>query len=203
MLDTASKMKILSSINVPKIDGCLVPVTMPDGTVRKGEVLGTRKGRQTREYYIHYSEFNKRLDEWVAEGRLQFDEIKAPKKGGGEEKKGSSRDKKKDSRKRKKGDKDKDETAAAADGAQDKKEEKEPARKNPRMTGSLAAPDSGHDNVTRMKNINEIEIGKHRIKPWYFSPYPEELTTMPCIYLCEFCLTYNRSVTAFKRHVVR
>lgn len=25
---------------------------------------------------------------------------------------------------------------------------------------------------------------------------------MPCIFLCEFCLTYNRSMTAFKRHVV-
>jgi len=52
-------------------------------------------------------------------------------------------------------------------------DEKESPRKNPRTTGSLAAPDSGHDNVTRMKNINEIEIGRHRIKPWYFSPYPE------------------------------
>lgn len=29
------------------------------------------------------------------------------------------------------------------------------------------------DVVTRMKNIDMIELGKHRIKPWYFSPYPQ------------------------------
>jgi len=31
-----------------------------------------------------------------------------------------------------------------------------------------------HDDiVTRMKNVEMIEIGKYRIKPWYFSPYPQ------------------------------
>jgi hypothetical protein len=29
------------------------------------------------------------------------------------------------------------------------------------------------DIVTRMKNIELIELGKCRIKPWYFSPYPQ------------------------------
>jgi histone acetyltransferase HTATIP len=33
---------------------------------------------------------------------------------------------------------------------------------------------SHHDDiVTRMKNIDLIELGKHRIKPWYFAPYPQ------------------------------
>lgn len=69
----------------------------------------------------------------------------------------------------------------------------------PRLTGSLAAhnPD---DMVTRIKNIDLLELGKHRIKPWYFSPYPQELTTLPCIYLCEFCLKYNKSRKCLQRH---
>ena len=29
--------------------------------------------------------------------------------------------------------------------------------------------------VIRMKNVELIELGKHKIKPWYFSPYPIEL----------------------------
>jgi len=41
----------------------------------------------------------------------------------------------------------------------------------PRTTGSLVAH-SNDDVVTRMKNIEMIELGRHRIKPWYFSPYP-------------------------------
>ena len=37
----------------------------------------------------------------------------------------------------------------------------------PRMTGSLAVPGHGPDDIiTRMKNIELIELGRHRIKPW-------------------------------------
>lgn len=41
----------------------------------------------------------------------------------------------------------------------------------PRQSGSMV---SHHDDiVTRMKNVDMIELGKHRIKPWYFAPYPQ------------------------------
>ncbi|ODM93018.1 Histone acetyltransferase Tip60 [Orchesella cincta] len=40
----------------------------------------------------------------------------------------------------------------------------------------------------RVKNVELIELGRYRIKPWYFSPYPREFTGLPCLYLCEFCL---------------
>ena len=41
----------------------------------------------------------------------------------------------------------------------------------PRQSGSLV---THHDDViTRMKNIQMIELGRNRIKPWYFSPYPQ------------------------------
>ena len=71
------------------------------------------------------------------------------------------------------------------------------------MTGSLAAPGTGDDIITRMKNIELIELGRHRIKPWYFSPYPQELVTLPCIYLCEFCLKYVKSRTCLQRHLAK
>jgi histone acetyltransferase HTATIP len=69
----------------------------------------------------------------------------------------------------------------------------------PRSTGSLAAhnPD---DMVTRIKNIEMLELGKHRIMPWYFSPYPQELTSLDMIYLCEFCLKYMKSKKCLSRH---
>lgn len=44
-------------------------------------------------------------------------------------------------------------------------------QRKPRQTGSMVAH---HDDVvTRMKNIDMIEIGRYRVKPWYFSPYPQ------------------------------
>lgn len=61
---------------------------------------------------------------------------------------------------------------------------------------------SQDDIITRVKNVQLIEIGKHRIKPWYFSPYPIELTLMPCVYICEFCLKYVKSFCCLRRHRV-
>ena len=54
-----------------------------------------------------------------------------------------------------------------------------------------------------MKNISMIELGRYRMKPWYFSPYPVELTTEPIIYICEFCLKYVKSKKCLERHLVR
>jgi hypothetical protein len=50
-----------------------------------------------------------------------------------------------------------------------------------RTTGSLMMH-SSDDVVTRMKNIEMIELGKHRIKPWYFAPYPQ--VRLSIIYCC-------------------
>lgn len=72
----------------------------------------------------------------------------------------------------------------------------------PRMTGSLVSDRSHDDIVTRMKNIECIELGRHRLKPWYFSPYPQELTSLPILYLCEFCLKYLKSLKCLQRHLV-
>ncbi|NXH15007.1 KAT5 acetyltransferase, partial [Bucco capensis] len=71
------------------------------------------------------------------------------------------------------------------------------------MTGSLVSDRSHDDIVTRMKNIECIELGRHRLKPWYFSPYPQELTALPVLYLCEFCLKYGHSLRCLQRHLVR
>ena len=42
-----------------------------------------------------------------------------------------------------------------------------------------------------------------QIKPWYFSPYPQELVSLPCIYICEFCLRYVRSRKCLARHLAK
>ncbi|XP_016331720.1 histone acetyltransferase KAT5-like isoform X2 [Sinocyclocheilus anshuiensis] len=73
----------------------------------------------------------------------------------------------------------------------------------PRMTGSLVSDRSHDDIVTRMKNIDCIELGRHRLKPWYFSPYPQELTSLLILYLCEFCLKYLKSLKCLQRHLTK
>ncbi|XP_070385192.1 histone acetyltransferase KAT5-like isoform X2 [Dermacentor albipictus] len=72
-------------------------------------------------------------------------------------------------------------------------------------SGSCAAGGSTaalNDVVSRVKNIHMIELGQYGIKPWYFSPYPEELANT-CIYLCEFCLKFTKTRALLKRHLVK
>lgn len=50
----------------------------------------------------------------------------------------------------------------------------------PRQSGSMVIHQD--DVVTRMKNVEMIELGKHRIKPWYFSPYPQVVKRSKYLY---------------------
>lgn len=54
--------------------------------------------------------------------------------------------------------------------------------------------------IARVKNINSIEIGKHLVETWYFSPYPEEFTRSLLVFICEFCLEPFGSRVCFERH---
>lgn len=55
--------------------------------------------------------------------------------------------------------------------------------------------------TVELKNVEMIELGRYRIKAWYFSPYPQELCKLDCIYLCEFCLKYCPSQVCLGRHL--
>ena len=69
----------------------------------------------------------------------------------------------------------------------------------PRITGSMV-PVVHEDVVTRIKNIQNIYLGRHLIEPWYFSPYPQELAQCPIVYICEYCLKYMQSMKCLERH---
>lgn len=54
---------------------------MQENDMQKGEVLGIRTIDITKEFYIHYVDFNKRLDEWVSSSLLDLNEpVEIPKK---------------------------------------------------------------------------------------------------------------------------
>lgn len=51
--------------------------------------------------------------------------------------------------------------------------------------------------------IKKIVIGRYEMDTWYSSPYPEEYSRLPKLYLCEFCLKYMKTSTISRRHAVR
>ncbi|XP_043684386.1 histone acetyltransferase KAT7 isoform X1 [Vespula pensylvanica] len=45
-----------------------------------------------------------------------------------------------------------------------------------------------------------VEMGKWEMEVWYQSPYPEEFSRAPKLYLCEYCLRYAKSRQVLRRH---
>jgi histone acetyltransferase MYST1 len=48
------------------------------------------------------------------------------------------------------------------------------------------AMEKEHEESTKVKNINTIELGRFDVDTWYFSPYPEEFARQSKLFLCEF-----------------
>ncbi|GIX97944.1 histone acetyltransferase KAT5 [Caerostris darwini] len=220
MADEIITANNLDESALPLSEGCRMPVRMRnlDETLL-AEILSIKETTDGDNlYYVHYIDFNKRLDEWVGKDRLDLTKVQQPKKEVKtplKEIKNGSRPcspereviikeepiqllqngnvppKKSTAGRKRKFPPGPDEVSTS-----DSKD----AAPSPRTTGSLVAH---HDDlITRMKNIEMIELGGHMIRPWYFSPYPQELVSLPCIYLCEFCLKYMKSRICLKRHMV-
>jgi histone acetyltransferase HTATIP len=74
-----------------------------------------------------------------------------------------------------------------------KEQEIEKLRTSGSMTQSVSE-------VARVKNLNRLQIGKHEVDAWYFSPYPKEYAHLPILYICEFCLSFFSSQVMLSRH---
>lgn len=264
----SSAVQLISDGLHAVVEGCRLPVKMRlSDEWPKAEVLSIRTVGDLTQYYVHFVDYNKRLDEWVTEDRLDTRRIEQPTVKS-DERQGSCMDtprksmpptapvsrptsrppspvdpdalalaspvvtptpvngasvlqaalQKKNNTARKK------KIAVTTSGSQDLttngnediSEDMSPSAlppsplatpqqqpNTPRQTGSLALPGQNDDIVTRMKNIELIELGKHKIKPWYFSPYPQELVGLPCIFICEYCLKYVKSVKCLERHLTK
>ncbi|KAL7671952.1 hypothetical protein ACOME3_006853 [Neoechinorhynchus agilis] len=172
--------------------GCRLPVFVAKtGDWVRAEVLCTRESNGRKEHYVHYIDFNKRLDEWVTNDRMNLDYIEFP-----------------------------DFRPISEDGSSEsvaKHEQRKKARsravvrKNDTESNGVSQDAAGVGsgairtqplpaNAARIKNIQKIFLGKFYIEPWYFSPYPKEIESNECLYICEFCLEYRVSVSALKRH---
>lgn len=224
-------------------EGCRLPVLRRNQDNEDewplAEILSVKDISGRRLFYVHYIDFNKRLDEWVTPERLDLQRVQGPRKEAktptknglpGSRPGSPERDPKRKvevvspatpvpaatetsqasvfpqngsarravaaqpGRKRK---------SACLGTDEDSQDSSDGAPSAPRMTGSLVSDRSHDDIVTRMKNIECIELGRHRLKPWYFSPYPQELTALPVLYLCEFCLKYGHSLRCLQRHLTK
>lgn len=192
--------------------GCKVWVNKEGGT-RRAEILQQHVKKGNQRFYVHYQDYNKRLDEWIGADRIDYSKELEYAKEKVEEKKPT-----KSSLKNLKNSK----SASAAgtpqpttaetleDGEVDldnlnvqglKRPGEELTRedelKKLRTGGSMT---QNYSEVSRVRNLDTVILGEHIIEPWYFSPYPIELTEEDTIYICDFTLSYFGSRKQFERH---
>jgi histone acetyltransferase MYST1 len=143
-------------------------------------------------YYVHYPEFDKRLDEWRPAAAL------APPPGpGGLPRAGSA-------------------GASAGGSGLDSGDQKLTRRlKRQRAEIHHAGPaladlapqdaraEAEHQEKTKVKNVRAIELGRHEVEAWYFSPYPEPYASCDKLFLCEYTLKYFRKKRTLLRHLAK
>ena len=84
ILDTREAVSIISDGLSAVTEGCRLPVQLQagkdDSEWPKAEVISIRTIEVTgeRQYYVHFVDYNKRLDEWVTEDRLDTRRIEPP-----------------------------------------------------------------------------------------------------------------------------
>jgi len=54
--------------------------------------------------------------------------------------------------------------------------------------------------IIQVKYIDCIQLGRHEVDCWYFSPYPDEYGKEPKLYICSYCLRYMKSKKTYTYH---
>jgi len=157
-----------------------------DENYHKCEIIDSREGENGLEYYVHYLEFNRRLDEWITADKVDFSTTHTNEKE--KKEKVDSSDNRKITRNLKR----KYEETITTN-----------SQKTPEEDSKMAALEKEHEEITKVKNINIIELGKFDIDTWYFSPYPEEFAKVDKLFICEFCLKYMKKKKTLVRHKLK
>jgi histone acetyltransferase MYST1 len=157
-------------------------VSWRSGQQHIGEVVEIRTAKRKHgtdsaeaEFYIHYPQFDRRLDEWVSLDRIDVHTIVAA---------ASDQQETKHKKLKRRTDEEK----------HDEKDDKEVM---------LIALEKENDEITKVKNIQCIVLGKYEIETWYFSPYPEEYSGEEKMYICEYCLKYMKRQKTLVNHAFK
>ncbi|BFU19042.1 histone acetyltransferase, putative [Entamoeba histolytica HM-1:IMSS-B] len=149
----------------------------PEGSYREARILETREHNGNTEYYVRYTEYNKRLDEWTAANNIirysSKENIIRP--------------------------------TTKEDGVSQRKMTRALRQSNVSMLekdSEVIDKTTPQENeiFQRTKNIQHVTIGDYDLNVWYFSPYPGEYGHAERLYICEHCLKYMSKANTYIKH---
>ncbi|CAM9930359.1 unnamed protein product [Scytosiphon promiscuus] len=68
------------------------------------------------------------------------------------------------------------------------------------VDANIAMLEKEHEEITKVKNVESVLLGKYEVETWYFSPYPDDYSKLDKLFVCEFCLKYMRKESTLNRH---
>ncbi|CAL8091435.1 unnamed protein product [Calicophoron daubneyi] len=161
-------------------------VLRSNGQYYPATIIESRPGESGEtEYYVHYKNRDRRLDEWVTLNRIDASQKLNPKC---ESNIPSPLPIEQDARLTRNQKRRFTEMYAAA------RQEQES------LDSATQKLEREHQEFTRVKFIDHIQFGKYEIDTWYFSPYPEEYRRLSKLWICEYCLKYMKSGPTWLKH---
>ena len=58
-----------------------------------------------------------------------------------------------------------------------------------------------HEEITKVKNVDRIELGQYQMETWYFCPLPPEYNNTKTLYFCEYDLAFFTKREQMLRHL--
>ena len=157
-------------------DNMYHPVRIIERKKKQKDSAAEAGGGGEYEYYVHYDKFNRRMDEWVSTDKLDLTSIVRQDDNGKKDEKGRTRNQKR----------------RHDESGHDEHHD------HPEFTpGALKE----HEEFTKVKNIQFIELGKYEMETWYFSPFPPEYNNCSRLFFCEFDFAFFRTKKQLQRHM--
>ena len=119
------------------------------------------------EYYVHYENCNRRMDSWVTAAMMDLGSVEYDQAAAERDAAGASRTRQQRRR----------DEPPPAHGGNVHAEEEHPEFDPHRLRE--------HEEFTKVRNILSIELGRHEMDTWYFSPFPPEFKDCSKLFFCE------------------
>lgn len=189
----------------PLAVGHYLVVKYRDNSLRLAKIIeifspvGKLKTDNSWKYYIHYTDFNRRMDEWVSSDRIvEFPSV--ANQMAASEDVGHNHG----------------HAVGKTDAIDMDCDSQIDSTESSRFSGITTIAELEHDEhegldeeslleheeITKVKNIMYVQLGRYKMECWYFSPFPKEFYEngfTDCLYFCEFTFRFFRNKSELVR----
>ncbi|GMH98055.1 hypothetical protein TrVE_jg12660 [Triparma verrucosa] len=199
--------------------------------IERQELDGSTPENPLWKYYIHYQSLNRRMDEWILptpDRVIELPSVAGAKHRAlkAERKKKDDERRREEEKRRQEKEMQILEQEAEEGTRRTRRKKKEEGEASPRpgepeeeggfkegLVNTMAVAEIDehegmdeaslreHEEVTKVKNVGKIELGRFCMDTWYFSPFPKHFfgASIDILYVCEFTLNFFTSKSALLR----